>query len=206
MYQSHRRHRNAPRDFSGDIVGIGRDASDPLSLRLLLSELVAAAGEDLVEVVLAPADLGAEAGELPDAADLAVPVGVGAVGVALDGDLGARPVRVALVRHPQLVVADDLGVRDPLVRRAPDEVLRHQERVAEHRVARDHRDELLGRHGLPQLVQERTVVNLFVSSKGVSYVSPRRTFLKRWAMDVMGSRTLRVGAMHFRSLSQFLLS
>lgn len=113
------------------------------------AERLAAVGEDLVKVELAPADLGAEAGELPLAVDLAIPVGVGAVGVALDGDDGARLVRVALVRDAQLVHADDLGVADLLPLGAADEVLRHEQRVAQDGLVRDHGDELFGGHGLP---------------------------------------------------------
>lgn len=135
---------------------------DPLSLgRQSVAELVAPTCEYLIEIILVPADIRVKAGELPDAVDLAVPMHVRRVGVALDGDLRARGVRVALVRHAQLVRADDLGVRDLLPLGAADEVLRLEQRVAEDGGRGDHGDVLFGRHRLPELVQEGAVVNLF---------------------------------------------
>lgn len=154
--------RLSPKDLKGrnllrldrDALGLGGHA---------LAELVLAVDKDLVEVVLVPADVRVEAGELPDAVDLAVPVVVGGVGVALDGDLGAGRVGVALVRHAQLVRAEHLRVRDLLPLGAPDEVLRLEQRVPQHRRRRDHRHELLRRHRLPQLVDEGAVVNLYTN-------------------------------------------
>lgn len=117
--------------------------------------------KDPVKVELAPADVGLEAGELPDAVDLLVPVKVCRVGVALHGDLLHGGVLVPLVRDAQLVVADDLVLGHLLPARAADEVLRAEGGVAQHLLARDHADELLGRHCLPELVEEGAVVNLF---------------------------------------------
>jgi hypothetical protein len=125
---------------------------------LFIPELVSPIGKHLVEVVLKPPDVGAQPGKLPHAVDLAVPVLVGAVGVALDGNLGARLVRVLLVRHAQLVLF-------PLGR--ADEVLRLEERVAQHRGRRDHGDVFFGRHGFPELVEEGAVVDLCVGGGAI---------------------------------------
>lgn len=127
---------------------------------LVLAKRVAAISKHGLEVVLGPADLGVESRKLPHAVDLLVPVHVVAVRVALDGDRLAARVRVLLVRHAQLVVPDDLRVRYLLPARAADEVLRLEQRVAEDRLVADHGDELLGRHGLPDLVEEGAVVDL----------------------------------------------
>ena len=128
-------------------------------LSCLLAEAVAATGEHLVEIVLEPSDVRAETGELPNTIDFLVPVGVGAVRMTLDKDLAHRRIRVFLVRHTQLVVADDLVVANLLPLGATDKVLRLQRRVAEDVGVRSHLDELIGRHSLPDLVQEGTVVD-----------------------------------------------
>jgi hypothetical protein len=132
-----------------------RDTSSLLGL----AKLVSALSEDLVEVVLEPPDIRVEAGELPHAVDLLVPVGVVAVSVALDGDVCAGLVAVLLVGHAELVVADDLVVRDLLPLGAADEVLGHEGGVAEDLGVRGHLDELVCGHGLPDLVEERAVVD-----------------------------------------------
>jgi hypothetical protein len=128
--------------------------------RIIGPKLITAAGEDAIEIVLRPPDLGVEPGELPDAIDLLVPVRVGGVGVALDGDLGARGVGVALVGDAQLVHAYDLVVGHLLPLGAADKVLRHEKGVAEHGRVGDHADEFIGRHRFPELVQEGAVVDL----------------------------------------------
>nr|POE79761.1 hypothetical protein CFP56_07826 [Quercus suber] len=124
-----------------------------------LAVFIPTAGEHLVEVVLGPPDVGVQAGELPHAVDLLVPVGVVGVGVALDGDGGHGGVGVLLVGDAQLVVADDLVVRHLLPLGAADEVLRLQRRVAQHVRVRGHLHKLLGRHRLPDLVEEGAVVD-----------------------------------------------
>lgn len=146
-------------------LGPRRDPRSPRSI--IGAELVTTAGKDAIKVILGPPDLGVEAGKLPDPVDLLVPVRVGGVGVALDGDLGARGVGVPLMGHAELVDADDLVVRDLLPLGAADEMLRHQQRVAENGRVRDHADELLRGHRFPELVEERAVVDLIrVVSKG----------------------------------------
>ena len=136
----------------------GRDLSPPFDFQPslgVLAEAIAAAREDLVEVVLGPPDVGVEAGKLPHAVNLAVVVSVVAVGVALDLDSREACVGVDLVRHAQLVVADDFGIRHLLpLAGTSDEVLCAQEGVAEYRRIRDHANELLGGHRLPELVEE----------------------------------------------------
>lgn len=132
-----------------------RDTSSLLSL----THLVSALSKDLVEVVLGPPDVGVEAGELPHAVDLLVPVGVVAVSVALDGDVLAGLVAVLLVGNTELVVADDLVVRDLFPLGAADEVLGHKSGVAEDFGVGGHLDELVGGHGFPELVEEGAVVD-----------------------------------------------
>lgn len=117
--------------------------------------------ENLVEVILGPSDFWVQAGKLPLAVDLLVPVGVGAVSVSLNSDLLAGCVSVLLVRHAKLVVANDLVIRDLLPLSAADEVLGLEERVAEHVRVGNHGYEFLGRHRLPDLVEEGTVVDLY---------------------------------------------
>lgn len=96
----------------------------------LLAELLTAAAEYLVEVVLVEADVRVQSRELPYAVDLAVPVNVSRVGVSLDGNVLAARVCVSLVRHAQLVGTDDFRVRDLLPLSSADEVLRREERVS----------------------------------------------------------------------------
>ena len=132
------------------------------SSRLLgLAEGFSARSENLVEVILEPPDLRVQAGKLPHAVDLLVPVGVGAVSMSLDGDLGAGFIGVPLVRHTKLVVANDLVIRDSLPLGAADEVLGLEERVTEHVFVGNHGNEFLSRHRLPNLVEEGTVVDLY---------------------------------------------
>lgn len=95
--------------------------------------------------------------------------------MALDGDLGARCVGVPLMGHAELVDADDLVVRDPLPLGAADEVLRHQQWVAENSRVRDHADELVRGHRLPELVEERAVINL------VDVSAKKENGEKKWA-------------------------
>lgn len=139
------------------LLVLGRNA---LGRGILGAKGLTAAGKDLVKVKLAPADLGAEAGELPLAIDLAVPVCVGAVGVALYGDRLSRLVRVPLVGDTQLVHANDLGLANLFPLCTADEVLGHEQRVAEHGLVRNHGDELFGGHSFPDLVKEGSVVDL----------------------------------------------
>jgi hypothetical protein len=124
-----------------------------------LAKLISALGKDLVEVVLVPPDIRVQASELPYAVDLLVPMDVVAVRVALDGDVRAGLVAVLLVRHTELVVANDLVIRDLLPLGAADEVLGHEGGVAEDLGVRGHLDELVCGHGLPDLVEERAVVD-----------------------------------------------
>jgi hypothetical protein len=76
-------------------------------------------------------------------------------------DRNGRPslVCVFLMRHPQLVVADNLSVGDLLPFGGALEVLCHQGFVAEDLGVSDHCDEVVGRHGLPELVEEGAVVD-----------------------------------------------
>lgn len=137
------------RSFAWDPRGMLR-----LLLLLLVPERTAPLFEHLVEVVFEPSDVGAEPGKLPLPVHLLVPVLVEAVRVSLDRHLGPCLVSVSLVRHAELVVARHLVVARPLPSGATDEVLCLQERVSEHRGAGGHGDKLLGRHGLPGLVEE----------------------------------------------------
>lgn len=100
-------------------------------LLLLIPHLIPARLEHAIEIVLAPPDIRAQPRELPHPVHLLVPVGVEAVRVALDQDLLARGVLVLLVGDAQLVVPRDFGVADFFPFRAPDEVLGHEEGVAE---------------------------------------------------------------------------
>lgn len=79
--------------------------------------------------------------------------------MTLDLDLCARGVGVLLVGDAELVVADDLGVADLFPLGGTAEMLSHEERVAEDLGVGDHLDKVVGRHGLPEFVQERAVVN-----------------------------------------------
>lgn len=63
------------------------------------------------------------------------------------------------MRYTKLVPANNLGVRDLLPSSATNEVLGLEERVTENVRVRCHLDELVGRHGLPDLVEERTVID-----------------------------------------------
>lgn len=164
------------------------------SSRLLgLAEGFSARSENLVEVILEPPDLRVQAGKLPHAVDLLVPVGVGAVSMSLDGDLGAGCIGVPLVRHAKLVVANDLVIRDLLPLGAADEVLGLEERITEHVWVGNHGNEFLSRHRLPDLVEEGTVVDLYGAQ------------LSAGEGALWGSKetlTLKVGAMHLRRRSQ----
>jgi hypothetical protein len=69
--------------------------------------------------------------------------------MALDGNSRPRLVCVPLVGHAQLVVADDLVVRDLLPLAGALEMLRHKCPVPEDLGARDHCHEFFGRHSFP---------------------------------------------------------
>jgi hypothetical protein len=84
---------------------------------------------------------------------------VGTVRMALERDSRPRLVRVLLMRHPQLVVADNLIVRHLLPFAGALEVLGHQSLVPQHLGVRHHSDELFCRHGFPELVEEGAVVD-----------------------------------------------
>jgi hypothetical protein len=88
-----------------------------------------------------------------------LPVLVGTVRMALERDSGPRLVCVFLMRHPQLVVANNLIVRHLLPFAGALEVLRHQSLVPQHLGVRNHGDEVVCRHGLPELVEEGAVID-----------------------------------------------
>jgi hypothetical protein len=94
------------------------------------------------------------------------------VSVALDKDLRSCGIRVFLVGHTQLVIADDLVVRDLLELGSTAEVLGHEPWVTEDFGVGDHRDEVICRHGLPDLVQERAVVDADGWSNNLSQAFP----------------------------------
>lgn len=93
---------------------------------------------------------------------------VGGVGVALHEDLRSRGVGIFLVGHTQLVVADDLVVRDLLELGGAAEVLGHQSGVAEDLGVGDHLDEVICWHGFPELVEEGAVVDAHGGSHDLS--------------------------------------
>lgn len=98
----------------------------------LLTHLLPACRKDLVKLKLGPSDIGAQAGKLPHAFDLLIPVQVETMRVAADGDFGEGGVFVDLVGNPKLVVADDFVVVDFFPFGAADEVLGAEERVADY--------------------------------------------------------------------------
>jgi hypothetical protein len=133
-----------------------------LSSQILLSGLahfLASLGKHLVKVILEPSDIRAQASEFPHAIDLLVPVGVGAVGVSLDGDRSHGLISVLLVRHSQLVVADDFVVGDLLELGAAAEVLGLELLVAQDFGVGGHGDVFVRRHLGPELVEEGAVVD-----------------------------------------------
>lgn len=97
----------------------------------LLAHLIPPGLKHLVKLKLRPPDVRAQAGKLPHPGHLLVPVQVEGVRVPADRDFLQARVFVHLVRHPELVVADDFLVVDALPFRAADEVLRAEEGVAE---------------------------------------------------------------------------
>ena len=97
-----------------------------------LAERISAAGEHLVKVILEPPDVWIQPSKLPHPVHLPVPVLVGAVCVALDCNLLAAGVCVSLMRHTELVPANDFLVRHLLPLGPTDEVLRLQQRISQH--------------------------------------------------------------------------
>jgi hypothetical protein len=79
--------------------------------------------------------------------------------MALECNSRPRLVGVPLVGYTQLVVADNLVVRDLLPLAGALEMLRHKCRVSQDLGVRDHCHEFFGRHGFPQLVEEGAVVD-----------------------------------------------
>ena len=79
--------------------------------------------------------------------------------MALERNSRPRLIRVPLVGHAQLVVADNLIVRDFLPLAGALEMLRHKCPVPEDLGARDHCHEFFGRHSFPYLVEEGAVVD-----------------------------------------------
>ena len=130
-----------------------------LSGGLGLAERVAPPGEHLIKVILEPPNIRVQARELPHAVNLLVPMGVEAVRVALDQDLGHASVGVPLMGHAQLMVARDLVRRDARPFAGAHEVLRAQGRIPQDVGIARHLDELVRRHRFPHLVQEAPVVD-----------------------------------------------
>ena len=81
------------------------------------------------------------------------------VRMPLHQNLTARFVRVFLMGHAQLVVADDFRVRDLFPCGGAAEVLGHQAGVAQYVFVGDHGDEVVGGHGFPEFVEEGAVVD-----------------------------------------------
>jgi hypothetical protein len=127
---------------------------------LCVAKSIATISEHLVKVVLEPFDIWAKTGKLPHSVNLLVPMGVGAVSVTLDSDRLHAGVGVLLMRYAELVVAHNLVVGDLLPPGPADEVLCLEEWVAQHGVVGDHLEVFIGWHGLPDLVEEGTVVDL----------------------------------------------
>ena len=77
----------------------------------------------------------------------------------LDSDGCHRLICVFLMRHTQLVVSSDFRIRNLLPFRRTLEMLGFERWISEHfRVGR-HCDEFIGRHSLPELVEEGAVVD-----------------------------------------------
>ena len=114
----------------------------------------------LVVVILAPPDLRAHPGELPDAINFLVPDVTDTVSMAFDRNCLARLVGILLVRYTKLVVTDDLVIRNLLPSASTDEVLCLEQKISKESGVGGHGDEFIGGHSLPYLVEEGAVVNL----------------------------------------------
>ena len=80
------------------------------------------------------------------------PVRVTAVCMAFDRNGRPRFICVLLMRHPQLVIANDLIVRNLFPLAGALEVLRHERLVTEDLRIRCHCHEVVGRHSFPDLI------------------------------------------------------
>lgn len=121
------------------------------SLLFLLTDLASLTTslKDLIKVILSPPDIWVQSSKLPLSINLLVPMLVCAVSMALENDLRSCLILVSLVRHTQLMPADDLVVRDLFELGGAAEVLGHEGFVAEDEGGGDHAEELVGWHGFP---------------------------------------------------------
>jgi hypothetical protein len=155
--------------------------------------------ENLVEVKLAPSDIWVETGKLPHTINLLVPMLVVAVGMTLDLDLRSCSVRVSLMRDTKLVPSNDCVVRDLLPLGLADEMLGHESFVSEDERVRNHLEVIRCWHGLPDLSEERAVVDLERKSQPCA-------LLIHVIHEKIVKRTLNVGAMTVSNRFQSLVS
>lgn len=66
------------------------------------------------------------------------------------------------------MVANDFSVRNALIAGATDKMLRLEGRIAEHSGIGHHSDVIVGRHCLPDLVEEGAVINLRGAVSGLA--------------------------------------
>jgi hypothetical protein len=113
----------------------------------------------LLKIMLIPPNLRLQAGKLPHSINLSIVMLIGSMTMTLQ--LNSLQVRcgVHLMSSTELVVADDLGVRDALPARGAEEMLGLDARVAEKVVVGYHGEEVGGGHGFPAWLADVCVVD-----------------------------------------------
>lgn len=105
--------------------------------------------EYLLESLLIPTHCRLETSELPLPIDLAIVMLISRMGVALELDVDQVRGGIDLVGSTQLVVPNDLGLRDNLPPCCPDEVLGFDGRISQEPIVSYHLHVLFGGHGVP---------------------------------------------------------
>ena len=113
----------------------------------------------LLEIMLVPPHLRLQPRKLPYPIDLGVVMLISGMRVALQLDLLQRRIGIHLMRSTQLVVADNLGVRDALPACHAEQVLGLDTWVAEEVVVGHHGHEFGGGHVVPAWLADVGVVN-----------------------------------------------
>jgi hypothetical protein len=110
--------------------------------------------------MLSPANLRLQAGKLPHPINQAKLHSSLSMAMARIQDLRQRVITVPLMRNPHLMMTGDSVLMGLHQLPSADKMLRFDAYVAQEFLARCHRQELVGGHGLPQLADYIPVVNL----------------------------------------------
>ena len=118
--------------------------------------------KDLIMIVLGPSNIGFNASKFPYAVNFPIPYSTFTMCVSFDSDFGHIVVCILLMGYTHLLSTYYLIFARLEPCRCADKMLRFDPCVTKKIRIRGHAQKLLGGHGLPDLVEECTVINLRV--------------------------------------------